>query len=328
VSQAPPTTTSSDDDRLSAWLDGELSDLEQRELEAELARDPALRADLEALEGVVRLVREEAPTVAPPGFHQRVMAHVAELEPAPAPGLVAWVSSWMRRWETVLLVGVAAAAMLMIVPFAPFGGAEAPQAEPDAETSPGAVRLTSPTPSSLEAPPASRTTREPEVQEQGVDVQMPATQVVGRARVEAPSPVDPEAARQVENGTNLTWEDGIEPAAVPSGMVEPPPGDAGSEPAGRYVVTSDDPALKRRVLALAARYGEVRDTSGHRVTTAERSGTEELLVTVSQAELPAFTRGLAGLGFDVGPMPSDLLAGDDVQLRLVLEGGAAGVSAP
>lgn len=306
-------------ERLSAWLDGELSDAEQRELEAELARDPALRADLEALEGVVRLVREEAPTVAPPGFHQRVMARAAELEPA-RPGFFVVVASWLRRWEAIALAGVAVAALLLALPFA--SSPEAPT--PDAPVSPGAVRLSPPADADPGPPPAVSSASEP------VPVASPAvpkTQVVGRARVE-PSP--PELARELQNGTNLSWEPGAPtatevppqavtgeppaPDAVPS--LPPPPAPAN----GRFVVSSDDPGLKRRVLALAARYGEVRDPSGRPVATAERAGTEELVVTVSQAELPAFTRGLQGLGFDVGPLPGDLLAGDRVELRLVLVG--------
>ncbi len=328
-----PPTNPGPDERLSAWLDGELSPEEQRELEAEFARDPALRADLDALESVVRLVREEAPTVAPPGFHQRVMARVADEAEAAPVGLVAWVSGWFRRWEAIALVGAAVAALLLVIPLGP-GALDVPA--PDAAPSPGAVRLPTPVPSSslpTRSPPAGPGAASPSLDAAQRSIEVPPSQVVGRARVEAPpAPPDPRYAREVENGTNLAWEQGqaatvpAEPDAPPSGTAEPPaPAAAGS---ARYVVSSDDPTLKRRVLSLASRYGEVRDARGRTVETAERSGTEELVVTVSQAELPAFTRGLQGLGFDVGELPSDLLAGGDVQLRLVLEGGAAPQAAP
>ena len=36
-------------EQLSAWIDGELTDAEAAELEAELARDPSLRAELDSI---------------------------------------------------------------------------------------------------------------------------------------------------------------------------------------------------------------------------------------------------------------------------------------
>ncbi len=307
-------------ERLSAWLDGELTEAEQREFEAELARDPALRADLEALESVVRLVREEAPTVAPPGFHGRVMARVAELEPAPQPGLVAWFTSLGRRWEAIALGGVALAALLLFVPLAQ----RTPPAEPtDGPPSAGAVKLSAPptTPDPTEEPNSSVPAPLQAKNARKSSPEVPQTQVVGRARVEGPS----DAANTGVQGTNLAWEpQPVEP--TPGGTAEEVEVPAAS--AARYVVSSDDPQLKRRVLALASRYGEVRDPSGAAVTSAARTGSDELVVTVSQAELPAFARGLSGLGFDVGELPADLLAGDQVELRLLLVGGEPPPPAP
>jgi hypothetical protein len=201
-------------ERLSAWLDGELTEAEQREFEAELARDPALRADLEALESVVRLVREEAPTVAPPGFHGRVMARVAELEPAPQPGLVAWFTSLGRRWEAIALGGVALAALLLFVPLAQ----RTPPAEPtDGPPSAGAVKLSAPptTPDPIEEPNSSVPAPLQAKNARKSSPEVPQTQVVGRARVEGPS----DAANTGVQGTNLAWEpQPVEP--TPGGTAE------------------------------------------------------------------------------------------------------------
>lgn len=53
------------DELLSAYLDGELSEREQADMDARLSRDPALRAELRAMHGTVSLLRE-LPPVAPP----------------------------------------------------------------------------------------------------------------------------------------------------------------------------------------------------------------------------------------------------------------------
>src|SRR5687768_10903156 len=97
---------------LSAWLDGEIDPAEAAELEAELARDPALKAELESLESVVRLLRDEGPAQAPLGFHHRVMARVEEEHPERP----SWWS-WLRRPFGVPLegwaIGLAAAVALL-----------------------------------------------------------------------------------------------------------------------------------------------------------------------------------------------------------------------
>ncbi len=94
--------------RLSAYLDGELTAAEAREVEAALARDPALRNELEALRAAVDLLRNEGLVEPPPGFADRLAARL-EREPMP----VGW-RRWVRevRPEAVML---AAAAFLVVV---------------------------------------------------------------------------------------------------------------------------------------------------------------------------------------------------------------------
>lgn len=94
--------------RLSAWLDGELSASEAAEVEDALARSPALRAEVESLRAGIQLLRDGGPMKAPSGFADRLEARL-RTEPAPT----GWMSSLRRvRMEAVML---AAAAALVLV---------------------------------------------------------------------------------------------------------------------------------------------------------------------------------------------------------------------
>lgn len=90
--------------RLSAYLEGDLSESERSKLESQLAGDPGLRETLRELEGVVGLLRDLPEAELPPAFAARVMARVQEQrEPA---ALGAWV--WLRRiFEPVVAVPLA-----------------------------------------------------------------------------------------------------------------------------------------------------------------------------------------------------------------------------
>ena len=99
---------------LSAYLDGELTDAEAAELEAELARDPELRADLSELEQVVDWMRRDGPDQAPLGFHRRVMDRV-EREYPRQPSFWAWLRRPLGIPLEGWLVAAAAAAVLFSV---------------------------------------------------------------------------------------------------------------------------------------------------------------------------------------------------------------------
>ena len=64
--------------RLSALIDGDLSEEEEQELRAAVAADPALAAELAQMEEALGLLRDVGPTRAPAGFEARVMAEVNE----------------------------------------------------------------------------------------------------------------------------------------------------------------------------------------------------------------------------------------------------------
>lgn len=96
--------------RLSAYLDGELSVGEAREVEAALAADPALRAEYEALRRAVGLLRDHGPLRAPDGFERRLAERLGR-EPMP--------TGWRRltrvvRPEVWAIAAVAAVALLIV----------------------------------------------------------------------------------------------------------------------------------------------------------------------------------------------------------------------
>ncbi|MCK6506207.1 sigma-E factor negative regulatory protein [Myxococcota bacterium] len=96
--------------RLSAYLDGSLSDGETAEVDAALADDPELRRELEDMRRAVDLLRIHGPAQAPAGFHARVMARV---DAEPPPGRV--VSLWRRTLGRVPVEALALAAAAVIV---------------------------------------------------------------------------------------------------------------------------------------------------------------------------------------------------------------------
>lgn len=94
--------------RLSAYIDGALPSAEARDVEAALARDPALREELERMRAAVELLRAEGIVEPPRDFAARVSARL-DAEPM----RVGW-RLWVRqvRPEAVML---AAAALLVVV---------------------------------------------------------------------------------------------------------------------------------------------------------------------------------------------------------------------
>ncbi|MSQ02034.1 MAG: hypothetical protein EXR71_09095 [Myxococcales bacterium] len=94
--------------RLSAYLDGELTAAEARDLETAVARDPALRQDLDELRRAVDLLRKSGIVDPPLGFADRLAARL-EAEPMP----VGW-RRWVRQLRPEAVMLAAAAAMVVV----------------------------------------------------------------------------------------------------------------------------------------------------------------------------------------------------------------------
>lgn len=108
------------DERISAWMDGELTPEEAREVEARLEQDPALREEVESLRALGRVLHRAAERwedeVSFDGFYDRV----AEALPAEAParparraGLWAGLSDLFRGHRSA--VAAAVATLLVVV---------------------------------------------------------------------------------------------------------------------------------------------------------------------------------------------------------------------
>ena len=95
------------DELLSAYLDGQLSAGERARLEAQLATDPALRAELEALRHTVVLVRDLPPVPIPRNF---ILPPTVAARPRPAPS-----ARPRRAWAAPLLTAATAVVSLLFV---------------------------------------------------------------------------------------------------------------------------------------------------------------------------------------------------------------------
>lgn len=127
--------------RLSAYLDGELSGAEAREVEDALARDATLRTEFEDLRRAVDLLRAQGVVDAPPGFADRVRDAVAK-EPMPS----RWRAMSRRVRPEVWLV---AAVALLVVGYAGLGPKSTPSTSPTRAVDAAKV----PTPASTDAEP-------------------------------------------------------------------------------------------------------------------------------------------------------------------------------
>jgi hypothetical protein len=108
------------DELLSAYLDGELSERERQFLEARLAQDPTLRAELRALRQTVSLVQELPQVAAPRNFIlSKSMVEGRQPSPTPAPQAVREAPRLRpeqargRAWAAPLLTAATAVVSLL-----------------------------------------------------------------------------------------------------------------------------------------------------------------------------------------------------------------------
>jgi hypothetical protein len=291
-----PTRTQED---LSAWLDGELTPEESADLEAELQRDPALRAELAGLEGVVRLLREQGPAEAPAGFHAAVMDRVEREHPVERFDLLRWLTA---RWESLAigLAAVAAVALAMPVGLSLREGAEGP-----AEASPAAARQLG----------------------EGGDQQMldptpdPSQRGLAAPDLRAGRPENPKIL-----GRASTPEGGVPP--LPEVAVSAELADEAST--WRTSIAGADGRVKGELLDLARRFGGARTLEGEPITDPEWSGDkEQLVIQVPPDRLEVFRKELEARGLEVeAPPPESLREDTPVAVRITLRPEGARAEAP
>ncbi len=341
-------------EQLSAYLDGELTDAESAAIEAELAIDASLRAELDDLEGVVQFLRQEGPSSPSMGFHARLMAAVE----AEAPEPVSWWA-WIRRPFGVpiegLAVAAAAAAVLLLAiprgddPSGRDGWAEGPG---EGVVAPAAVKAPSLDRKGVDSKDAELSPTAPTTKKvpQTVDKGLPTAETTGKAPklADAAGSADAVDKTRVEPSTadslrGSSGKDGAVPsdlstqAAAPAPQAAPAPspsqqtrGTSGPESQmvaapNRYDLRADDPEVLRALLASIDRVGgTVSEGGASGVMTESR---EQLMVELPQEALTEFDRELRRLGLGVDRHFDDTRlygagATVPVQLTLTLEGGA------
>jgi hypothetical protein len=264
---------------------------------------------------VVQFLREEGPASPSMGFHARVMAAV-EAEEAPA---VSWWA-WLRRpfgfpIEGLAVAAAAAAVLLLALP----RGGPAPDRSEWGELPEGAEQ----SPAAMKQPAA--------LPEEGLDAEPgpPVVEPVVEAPAPSPTPVVDESPKPVASKKGV--EAPKEPAQAASKATEPAPsaGEGEADPRmvaapNRYDLRTDDPEVKRALLAAIDRVGGTL-VAGEQ--TGVMSGSrEQLRVRLSQEALASFDAQLRQLGVSVDRAFDDTRlygAGSEIEidLQLTLEGG-------
>ena len=304
-------------DDLSAYLDGELTDAEAAELEAELARDPELRGELAEIESVVQFVRREGAEAAPFGFHRRVMDRI-EAEHPPRSSWAAW---WRKPLglplEGWVVAAAAAAVLLFVLPRGQVG--VGPDWEPVESESPAAAKLPAVEPVVKDAPAADPAPakgapagKRAGTAEEGVETTLPtrpqalspALSTKGEVPEPAPAKGEADVPEEVLAPIAPTGEGSDARSVSPTGY--------------RVTLSASDPNMKRRVMALASRFGRPVQLDGSEPTSAAFQGSEEsLLVEIPQRQLLDFESSLRKLGYRISGMDDrQLLKGGSVVVRL------------
>lgn len=183
------------DELLSTYLDGQLSARERAHLETQLAADPVLRAELEALRRTVALVRDLPPVSIPRNF---ILPHTMAARPRPAHR-----ARPRRAWAAPLLTAATAVVSLMFVVVlagdlllsGAGGRAFAPPAEPLLEAeAPQAASAPSPVSVEVTVEVVVEVEAEEEIE---VEKAMSATTAPAVA-MEAPSEAEPAATAEAE----------------------------------------------------------------------------------------------------------------------------------
>jgi len=297
------------DERLSLYLDGELTADEASRLEAELAADPALQAELDELHAVVSLLADEGPVRAPLGFHHAVMQRIDEEYP-PAAAMSWW--AWLRRPFGVPLEGLAVAAVaLMVLAVVGLPGstppADLPAPEwrdvPDGEAAPAALKLKEPGEKPVVAPPPRK------------EAPVKGAAEAGSAEAEADRATPPPAVK----------EEAVDAKKAPSPKPAPPP--LRSVP-NSYDLFTEDVASLRALLALVGRLGgSVTDLDGHPIQSAEMTTSRrDVMISLPQEALTDFQAELQRLGTARPRFDDDrLLSRDTIELQVSVQLSGGGV---
>ncbi|MFM2248725.1 MAG: hypothetical protein RL071_4800 [Pseudomonadota bacterium] len=273
--------------RLSALIDGDLSEEEEQELRAAVAADPALAAELAQIEEALGLLREVGPTRAPAGFEARVMSEVNE--GAGLGGVVVRLRAFAQRLPVEALALAAAAAVVVVV----IQGR--PEDSGERAASAGAVpEAGAPPPLQAAAPKAAPAAEAPV--EAARPSPGPRDAVPGAPRPRSAPP----AGGAPEEAYVPAWD---REEDVGAGAVQPAGAEAGAPPAATAValrMTVTDPDVPLHLVNLCESAGGMvldsrgKSTQGAALTAEDNYAT--LTFVLPAAAGPDFERKLKALG--------------------------------
>jgi negative regulator of sigma E activity len=272
--------------RLSAYIDGALSDAEMAEVEQAIRDNPEIRAEYSRLRSAVDRLREQGPVQAPPGFSDRLAARLA-LEKMPKQRWT-WLPSGLRTLPFEA-VGLAMAALLVVFLIQRDPHPELPPEVVAQETAPPAA------PTELEAqktPLAAPTQLETQKTPLATPTPPAASKTPLAAPTQSKSEKTPLAAPTVD------WEDRYEQAGRSKKEASP----AATVTLGpvRYRLYPKSPEALWQIQKLAKRYGVRLMTSSGKLAKPFSMTTEEnyanLKLQMSPARLEAFVVALKDLG--------------------------------
>ena len=332
-------TQFSANENLSAFLDGELTPEEFDLVQAELDRDPALRAELDDLSEVRSFLGKHGAMAAPNDFLSGLLERVDE-EPTKVVQL-----AWFRRPLGVPISGLALAAAAAFVFYLslPTG---APVSEPEL-TSPAAA-----------VPVQEKSSSEPERSFDAVVDVGPASQNQSTIDPDARKKAPPSSwkrsegkkvpkkrmkgvAKDVEANSDLAppfsneavLEKEADVRSVGKLKQEEEKGQRFTQVPFRYTLTTQDSEALMQLAGIAARYqGELLDTSKNPLHVEELQGAKAatVLVQIPAHALQDFGRALGTLGSVQSEIDNSMFAGDPVEVRVQvrLAPGAPGTADP
>lgn len=319
--------------RLSAYLDGSLSDSESAEVEAALSDDESLRREYDTMREAVELLRTLGPVDAPEGFHARVMSRV---EAEPDPGKV--VSLWRRTLGRVPVEALALAAAALIVVLVIQGRtgepADAPADEPAVASTKDVSISPQPPPDPVVQPEQTQQAAAPQAAPAAADGDL---RTASRRDVAAPAASKgankamSTSAKGMDSAPDEPYVTGWEQAAVEGAQVDDLQVNTGGaelsngvdmEGPRSYRISMADSMVLAQLSAVAERSGgRLTDSSGdvlRKLEPAEAGKTTWVHIVVPQAEATKVEGYLTGMGaVPTPPPPSNVLYGSDYTVFVV-----------
>ena len=310
------------DERLSAYLDGELSSTEAQSFEQQLERDPELRSEVEAFEAAAKLLREHGPVRAPAGFHARVLDAVRD-EPLRPPW---W--SWLRRPFGLPMEGLLVAAAAVVVLWVAL---PEPTSTPLSDAvDPGAARIDWADPEPVAEPKAPEALAPAAEAPAALDKPKTSPKKAPSKKVMTPSKGAPASSRAPLKQRDAT--DGAKVKGLPDVGVAGGQGTGETESpklvgGHNFRVTTSDPEAQFALQRIASRYQSIAtNPDGTRLAGTELAsgGGLTAVIQLPHDSLAAFERDLAGIGSVSTTYDKSLFNTDSIPVTIHLQLDAAG----